>query len=77
MNPLEAMAKAIYDKWNKLSGWVPWVPGGNSDMQELARDCARAARDALADNVSEGMALGVLLQMGNSFQRRAMQICPA
>lgn len=57
MNPIEAMAKAIYSKWDKLQGWVPWVDGGNSHMQELARDCARAALDALADNVSDGMSI--------------------
>lgn len=53
MNLVEAMAKAIYAKWDKLPGWVPWVDGGNSNMQDLARDCARAALNALADNVSD------------------------
>lgn len=74
MNPLEAMAKAIYAKWDKLPGWVPWVDGGNSDMQHLARDCARAARDALADNVSKKMKKEFSSAFGNG---RSVEQCIA
>lgn len=34
---LEAKAKKIYDSWSQLLGWVPWVEGGNSNMQNKAR----------------------------------------
>lgn len=41
---LEAAAEDIYNHWQfSFTGKVPWVPGGNSLMQEKARDLARAA----------------------------------
>lgn len=30
-------AKALYDSWSNLPGWVPWVDRGNSTMQDKAR----------------------------------------
>lgn len=33
----DAAAKALYDTWSHMPGWVPWVERGNSDMQERAR----------------------------------------
>lgn len=33
----EAAAKALYDTWGNMPGWVPWVDGGNSNMQDRAR----------------------------------------
>ena len=45
---LEAAAEDIYNHWQfSFTGKVPWVPGGNSLMQEKARDLARAACLAL------------------------------
>lgn len=38
---VEAMAEEIYDDWKEMAGWVPWVTGGNSNMQEKARSEAR------------------------------------
>ena len=41
---LEGAAEDIYNHWQfSFTGKVPWVPGGNSLMQEKARDLARAA----------------------------------
>jgi hypothetical protein len=41
---LEAAAEDIYNHWQfSFTGKVPWVKGGNSLMQEKARDLARAA----------------------------------
>jgi hypothetical protein len=34
----EELAKNIYNDWTQLGGWVPWVDGGNSLMQDKARD---------------------------------------
>ena len=48
---LEAAAEDIYNHWQfSFTGKVPWVPGGNSLMQEKARDLARAACLALLRN---------------------------
>ena len=45
---LEAAAEDIYNHWQfSFTGKVPWVPGGNSLMQEKARDIARAACHAM------------------------------
>lgn len=33
----DAAAKALYDSWSNLPGWVPWREHGNSNMQEKAR----------------------------------------
>lgn len=38
---LEARARAIYEGWSALTGFVPWVEGGNSAMQDEARAQAR------------------------------------
>ena len=38
---IEATAKTIYDGWADQKNWVPWRPGGNSIMQDLARSQAR------------------------------------
>lgn len=40
---LEAKAKAIYEGWSELHGFVPWAEGGNSVMQDEARAKARRA----------------------------------
>ncbi len=42
---VEPVARVIYDQWKNMTGWVPWVDGGNSHKQDDAR---RLARDALA-----------------------------
>lgn len=39
---IEAKALEIYDGWKHLTGWVPWVEGGNSTMQDTARRQASA-----------------------------------
>ena len=47
----EAAAEDIYNHWQfSFTGKVPWVPGGNSLMQEKARDLARAACLAMLRN---------------------------
>lgn len=33
----DTAAKTLYDSWSDQPGWVPWVPHGNSDMQDKAR----------------------------------------
>ncbi len=43
----EARARRIYDSWTSRPGWVPWVQGGNSDMQAEAR--RMALREQTAD----------------------------
>jgi len=40
---VEAVARVIYEQWNHVKGWVPWVDGGNSHKQDDARSLARAA----------------------------------
>lgn len=40
---LEAVAKAIYEQWAEMPGYVPWVAGGNSHKQTEARQIASAA----------------------------------
>ena len=48
---LEGAAEDIYNHWQfSFTGKVPWVPGGNSLMQEKARDLARAACLAMLRN---------------------------
>lgn len=39
---VEGMARVIYEQWAHKNGYIPWVPGGNSDMQKEARRLARA-----------------------------------
>jgi hypothetical protein len=41
--PVETRAKEIYDffEYKGSDTKPPWVPGGNSDMQDEARVCAR------------------------------------
>ena len=43
---LETAAERIYNTWKDVEGWVPWVPGGNSDKQNEARRAA-GSRGAL------------------------------
>ena len=38
---VEARAKEIYEGWSYNPGFIPWVDGGNSSMQDKARDRAR------------------------------------
>lgn len=33
----EVTAREIYEGWRDQKGWVPWVEGGNSLMQDKAR----------------------------------------
>ncbi|AZD84990.1 hypothetical protein C4K14_2156 [Pseudomonas chlororaphis subsp. aureofaciens] len=40
---LEVAARATYETWSQLPGYVPWVPGGNSLKQDEARAMVRAA----------------------------------
>lgn len=43
-NPnFECAAERIYNTWSDQPGFVPWVPGGNSDKQDEARRLAAAA----------------------------------
>jgi hypothetical protein len=35
---IEPQARAIYEGWSAQPGFVPWVEGGNSTMQQNARD---------------------------------------
>lgn len=42
----EAGARAVYDQWSHVEGWVPWVAGGNSLKQCDARRLVRKAFDA-------------------------------
>lgn len=39
----EAIARAIYDQWKPIAGWVPWTNGGNSLQQDKARRITDAA----------------------------------
>jgi hypothetical protein len=52
MNPLKAMAKAIWLEGDEQI--IPWEHA-TPESQSLCLQLARAARDALADNVSEKM----------------------
>ena len=38
---IEAESRAIYESWADQPGFVPWMEGGNSTMQEKARAEAR------------------------------------
>lgn len=38
---VENTAKTVYNGWRDERGWVPWVEGGNSLMQDEAREVAR------------------------------------
>jgi len=40
---VEEVARTIYDEWRDKPGFVGWVEGGNSDMQDQARFLARGA----------------------------------
>lgn len=42
---IEAKAKAIYELWSEIPGFVPWADGGNSTMQNEARALARRAME--------------------------------
>ncbi len=42
----EIVARAIYEQWRDRRGFVPWVLGGNSDVQHEARRIARQHIDA-------------------------------
>jgi hypothetical protein len=39
---LERLSRQIYEGWSKRSGYVSWVAGGNSLMQQHARLLARS-----------------------------------
>lgn len=41
----EAKAKEIYESWRDQNGYVPWVAGGNSDMQDKARRIAASQKE--------------------------------
>lgn len=43
---IEVRAKEVYNSWKIEDGWVPWVEGGNSTMQERARNWARVEKNA-------------------------------
>jgi len=38
---IEIVAKLVYQTWHLMDGFVSWQDGGNSNMQEKARDLAR------------------------------------
>ncbi|MGH8329219.1 MAG: hypothetical protein ACRES0_02150, partial [Pseudomonas sp.] len=40
----DAVAKAIYEQWSRLPGYVPWVNGGNSLKQDEALRLAEAVQ---------------------------------
>jgi hypothetical protein len=44
----EARAKTIYESWKGQPGYVPWMEGGNSLMQDRARQQAADNYDAAA-----------------------------
>lgn len=46
---VEREAMHIFETWKIQPGWVPWVAGGNSFMQQKARDEARAIMPAASD----------------------------
>lgn len=50
---IDAGAKAIYALWANKPGYVPWVPNGNSTMQDEARRLARVAIAAHTRKVLE------------------------
>jgi hypothetical protein len=52
---IETAAKAIYESWQDQKGYVPWQDGGNSNMQDKARDLARKARKAAAQEPAANM----------------------
>lgn len=60
----EDIARAIYESWKDQTGYTPWVPRGNSNKQEEARDQAEVVIKAIAptlDVLSSGFA--ALLEM--------------
>ena len=50
---IEAGAEAIYALWVNEPGYVPWVPNGNSTMQDEARRLARVVIAAHTRKVLE------------------------
>lgn len=42
---LEAKAKAIYEMWAEIPGYLEWIAGGNSTMQNEARTLALRAME--------------------------------
>lgn len=40
---IELMAQVLYESWAEERGYVPWVKGGNSTMQDQARSEIRTA----------------------------------
>ena len=46
----EAAAKALYETWHILPGYVPWQDGGNSLIQEEARELVRLAAHNIKEN---------------------------
>lgn len=57
---VEEGAQALYDTWSWQTGWVPWVPSGNSLKQDEARRAARtvlvaAWRVGLQPEIDEAM----------------------
>ncbi len=40
----ENAARALYETWSDLPGYVPWVVGGNSHQQDEARRQVRASK---------------------------------
>jgi len=50
----EASAQRLYETWSDQPGWVPWVPGGNSDKQNEAR--RQAHRIETDEPVAPGVA---------------------
>lgn len=45
---IETRAQEIYEGWNKMAGWIPWVKDGNSELQVKARKAA--AEEWIAKN---------------------------
>lgn len=39
----ESIAKVVYRQWRDCTGYVPWVEGGNSTKQDIARHLAAQA----------------------------------
>lgn len=54
---IERTAKMIYGTWSKQPGWVPWIDGSNSTMQDKARHLARTHRVAKSDGAGYVMLL--------------------
>lgn len=52
---IELMAQMLYETWAEERGYVPWVPRGNSTMQDQARQQVRDALKTIPPEASEDL----------------------